>query len=98
MYTRMVIPLDGSTVAEQVLPYARFLAKGLAIPVDLLEVVDADALKLLADPERGRYIDILLAEKMQSGRSYLNTIARSFDGSQVECFVATGKAGEMINE
>ena len=54
MYTRMLIPLDGSTVAEQVLPFARFLAKGLAIPVDLLEVVDADALKLLADPEQGR--------------------------------------------
>ncbi|MBI2531249.1 MAG: universal stress protein, partial [Deltaproteobacteria bacterium] len=98
MYTRMLIPLDGSTVAEQVLPYARFLAKGLAIPVDLLEVVDADALQLLADPERGRYIDIVLAEKMQSCRSYLNTIARSFDGSQVQCFVANGRAEEIIIE
>jgi nucleotide-binding universal stress UspA family protein len=94
----MLIPLDGSPVAEQVLPYARFLAKGLAIPVDLLEVVDADALKLLADPEQGRYIDIVLAEKTQSCRSYLNTIARSFDGSQVQCFVANGKAEEIIIE
>ena len=34
MYTRMLIPLDGSIVAEQVLPYARFLAKALAIPVE----------------------------------------------------------------
>ena len=38
MYTRMLIPLDGSKVAEQVLPYARFLAKALKIPVELLEV------------------------------------------------------------
>src|SRR3972149_4266279 len=98
MYTRRLIPLDGSTVAEQVLPYARFLAKGLAIPVDLLEVIDADALKLLADPERGRYIDVVLAEKTQSCRSYLNAIARSFDGSQVQCFVANGKAEEIIIE
>src|SRR3972149_11923798 len=93
MYTRMLIPLDGSEVAEQVLPYARFLAKGLAIPVDLLEVVDTDALQLLADPERGRYIDIVLAEKTQSCQSYLNAIARSFDGSPVKCFVANGKIG-----
>jgi len=98
MYTRMLIPLDGSEVAEQVLPYARFLAKGLAIPVDLLEVVDTDALQLLADPERGRYIDIVLAEKTQSCQSYLNAIARSFDGSPVKCFVANGKAEEIIIE
>ena len=98
MYTRMLIPLDGSTMAEQILPYARFLAKGLAIPVDLLEVVDAEALKLLADPKKGRYIDIILAEKARSCQSYLNAIARSFDGSQVQCFVRNGKAEEIIIE
>jgi nucleotide-binding universal stress UspA family protein len=98
MYTRMLITLDGSEVAEQVLPYARFLAKGLAIPVDLLEVVDADALQLLADPERGRYIDIVLAEKAHSCQSYLNAVARSFDGLPVKCFVANGKAEEIIIE
>ena len=54
MYTRMLIPLDGSQAAEQVLPYARFLAKGLAIPVELLEVIDPDALAGLANPEQGR--------------------------------------------
>jgi nucleotide-binding universal stress UspA family protein len=98
MYTRMLIPLDGSTVAEQVLPYARSLARGLGIPVDLLEVVDADAFKLLADSEKGRFIDIVLAEKMQSCRSYLDTIARSFDGSPVNCFAVIGKAEEIIIE
>lgn len=40
MYARMLIPLDGSKVAEQVLPYARFLAKALTIPVELLGIVD----------------------------------------------------------
>ena len=66
MYTRMLIPLDGSQVAEQVLPYARCLAKALTIPVDLLEVVDIETLRLLANPERGRYLDTLLSEKMES--------------------------------
>ncbi len=70
MYTRMLIPLDGSKVAEQVLPYARFLAKALKIPVALLQVVDLEALRLLANPERGRYIDTLLSEKME-GRQVL---------------------------
>ena len=36
MYRRILVPLDGSKVAEQVLPYARYLAGKLKIPVDLL--------------------------------------------------------------
>jgi hypothetical protein len=59
----MLIPLDGSQVAEQVLPYARFLGKELAIPVTLLEVIDPEALAVLANPEQGRYIDTLLADR-----------------------------------
>ena len=68
MYTRMLIPLDGSKVAEQVLPYARFLAKGLVIPVDFLEVVDPEALALLSNPRQGRYVDTILAEGIESSK------------------------------
>lgn len=98
MYTRMLIPLDGSQVAEQVLPYARFLAKALAIPVDLLEVVDPETLRLLANPERGRYIDTLLSEKMASGRSYLEAIAQSFQGKPVTCILEKGKPEDVVIE
>ena len=98
MYTRMLIPLDGSTVAEQVLPYARSLAKALTIPVELLEVVDPEALNLLANPEQGRYIDTVLAEKKESRKSYLEAIARTFQGARVKCFVEAGKAEEVIIE
>src|SRR4030095_3463691 len=98
MYTRMLIPLDGSQAAEQVLPYARFVAKALKIPVELLEVVDLEALRLLANPERGRYIDTLSGERMESGKSYLETIARSFQGTQITCVVEKGKAEDVIIE
>ena len=65
MYTRMLIPLDGSKVAEQVLPYARFLAKALAIPVELLEVVDPEALVAFSNPTQGRHVDTLVAETIE---------------------------------
>ena len=71
MYTRMLIPLDESKVAEQVLPYARCLAKALAIPVELLELIDPEVLNVLAKPEEGRYIDTLVDEKTQTSKSYL---------------------------
>jgi len=98
MYTRMLIPLDGSKVAEQVLPYARFLARGLAIPVELLEVIDPEALNLVANPEQGRYIDTLSSERREICRSYLEAIARSFQGVRVQCFAENGKAEEVIIE
>jgi len=40
MYSKILIPLDGSKFAEAVLPYARMLATELKIPVDLLCVKD----------------------------------------------------------
>lgn len=40
MYSKILIPLDGSKVAEAVVPYARVLARQLSIPVDLLYVND----------------------------------------------------------
>jgi nucleotide-binding universal stress UspA family protein len=98
MYTRMLIPLDGSKVAEQVLPYARFLARALPVPLELLEVVDPEAHSLLANPEQGRYIDTILAERMESGKNYLDTIGRSFQGARVQCVVEKGKAEEVVIE
>lgn len=98
MYTRMLIPLDGSQVAEQVLPYARCLAKALTIPVDLLEVADIETLRLLANPERGRYLDTLLSEKMENSESYLETVAQSFEGTPVTCIVEKGKAEDVVIE
>ena len=34
MYTKILVPLDGSKTAENVLPYARTLASGLKMPVE----------------------------------------------------------------
>ncbi len=98
MYSRMLVPLDRSKVAEQALPYARFLAKALAIPVELLEVVDPDALTVLSNPEEGHYLDRLLAEIRESGKTYLKEIAGTFEGTHVEYSVETGKPEEVIIE
>jgi nucleotide-binding universal stress UspA family protein len=98
MYTKMLIPLDGSQVAEQVLPYARFLAKELAIPVNLLQVIDPDGLELWVDPEHGRYIDTILDDLTESSRAYLEKIAQSIPATSVQCLVEKGKAEEVLIE
>src|SRR5215471_16300649 len=98
MYTRMLVALDGSKVAEQVLPYGRFLAKALGIPVELLQVVDPETLVAFANPAQGRPLDTLVAETMSRTESYLETTARSFQGVQVKCSTARGKPEDEVIE
>ena len=98
MYTRILVPLDGSKVAEQVLPYARFFARALQLPVDLLSVVDIEALSALADPSHGRHIDTVSAERMHDSGAYLETVGRLFPGGSVTCAVEKGKPEEVIIE
>jgi nucleotide-binding universal stress UspA family protein len=43
--TRIVVPLDGSTHAEQALPVAATLAADLGVPTHLVRVLDFDALR-----------------------------------------------------
>jgi nucleotide-binding universal stress UspA family protein len=94
----MLIPLDGSKVAQQALPYARTFARGLKIPVELLGVVDVDALEALADSARGRDLRTLATERMQAASNYLEAIARSFEGAAVKCSVEKGKPEEVVIE
>jgi len=96
MYTRMIIPLDGSKVAEQVLPYGRFLAKALMIPVELLGVVDPETLVAFSNPAQGRHLDTLVAETMSATAIYLESTARSFQGVQVKSSVAKGKPEDEV--
>ena len=93
---KILIPVDGSKLAEQVLPYARFLARTLSIPVELVQAADPEALSLLTDPEHSRYADTVWADKINSGRAYLEAIARSFQGARVQCLVEKGRAEDVV--
>lgn len=42
MYTKILVPLDGSKFAEQILPYARVFADAYGMAIELLWVEDPD--------------------------------------------------------
>ncbi len=55
MYERILVPLDGSKVAEAVLPFVAWLARGLNARVTLLTVVDPSHLEVAGrSPRRSR--------------------------------------------
>jgi nucleotide-binding universal stress UspA family protein len=66
MFTRILIPLDGSTAAEQIMPYARMLARRLKIPVELLAVVDIAG--LLTSVESARIFDSLAEQESRKSK------------------------------
>ena len=44
MYSKILVPLDGSKFAEQSLPYARAFAEAYGSPIELLKVNDPEAM------------------------------------------------------
>jgi len=98
MYTKMLIPLDGSKTAEKVLPFARVLAENLKLPIELLGVVDIGAMAAHIAADKARYLDALIAEGERSSSDYLRGIAAKFPGLSVKCTVERGKPAEAIIE
>jgi nucleotide-binding universal stress UspA family protein len=96
MFTRLLVTLDGSTTAEQVLPYARVFARALKLPVELLTVVDVAG--FLTSVERARQLDNLIQDATRGGEKYLEGVAKRFAGSRVKRTVEQGSAAEAIIE
>jgi nucleotide-binding universal stress UspA family protein len=98
MYTRMLIPLDGSKTAENVLPYGRILARTFQIPVELMEVLDIAGMASHVAAEKARRLDTVVTEGERSSEQYLKKIASSFSGVNVGCTVERGRPEDVIVE
>lgn len=99
MYTKLLVPLDGSPFSESILPYARSLAKALKLPVELFQAIDPEIVTALSDPGRGRYADIVAADLSRDSLQYLELVAASFpEPSTVDCRVEVRDAPSAIVE
>ena len=83
MFTKLLIPLDGSKTAETVLPYAHFLAANLKTPVELLSVVDVAEIASHVSADRARHLDTLVKEGIRHSEAYLKSVADTFAGISV---------------
>jgi nucleotide-binding universal stress UspA family protein len=89
----MLIPLDGSKLAESVLPYARALADAIEPRIELLRVVES------VDFSRQLQANDPATEVVsRQSKQYLEDIAQSFAGASVSCAVEQGEAAEIIIE
>jgi nucleotide-binding universal stress UspA family protein len=96
MYKKILVPLDGSAVAEQVLPYVRTLAGGLKIPAELMGVVDIAELPFHVSAEKERYLDTMIEDSVRRSGEYLKGVAQTFPRASVTFAVEKGRAEEVI--
>lgn len=96
MYTKMLIPLDGSKTAEQVLPYARFFTNRFKKPVEFIAVIDIAELMAHLSAEKA----LALYEMVKKGESrteaYLKGVGDTFGGGKITCNIQTGRAEDVI--
>ncbi|MGH7844231.1 MAG: universal stress protein, partial [Candidatus Binatia bacterium] len=97
MYTKIIVPLDGSELAEGVLPYVRSLARELQLPVTLLQVIDPDAISIVSAPHAGSYLDTVSAAIKAQSNDYLRKIVYSLSTlPQVNYSIEVGQPAETI--
>ena len=96
MHKKILVPLDGSAVAEQVLPYVRTLAGKLNIPVELMEVIDIAELTFHMSAEKERYFGAIIEDSVRRSGEYLKGVAQTFPSVSVSFAVEKGTAEEVI--
>jgi nucleotide-binding universal stress UspA family protein len=98
MYSKILVPLDGSKTAENVLPFARCFARSLQIPVELMAVVDMAELARNVSAAEGLFLDTLIDDETRRYADYLQRVAKNFPVGKVQCTVTKGKAADVIIE
>src|SRR5690242_8329386 len=93
MLTRILVPLDGSSPAENVLPYVRLLAAKLNIPVELLSVVETP---VHAAARKALYLEPLIQRAVTTSEEYLQRVAATFESAAVRANVEKGNPEEAI--
>ena len=96
MYSKILVPLDGSKTAEKVLPYARHLAGKFKIPVELLAVLDIAEMTTHISAEKARHLDTMIEDGVRASTIYLRGIATTFPDGNVTCTVEKDRAEEAI--
>ncbi len=96
MFSRMLIPLDGSKTAEKVLPYARRLAAVSHVSVELLGVVEMTDIAGDIASNEAPYAEALIREAVRNSREYLENLAKTFRNGKVRCNVQQGRPEDII--
>ena len=95
MYKRILVPLDGSKLAEQVLPYVRVLAKTCQVPIILLKAFDLIH-PPSTDPSHSVYMDRLFNHYRSDAEDYLGHVKNSLGGLGVPIYITAPEGDAAV--
>jgi nucleotide-binding universal stress UspA family protein len=98
MFTKLLVPLDGSDTAEQALPYVRYLAQDKNLVIELLSVVDVAHMASHMTAERALHLDTMMEDAVRASEKYLQAIAGTLTAAKIKTSVETGTPEEVIIE
>ncbi len=101
MYARILVPVDGSSLSEQALPYVQQLGLGLSIPVTLMTVVEPSPPSIGLHLGSSSQEQDTVRHRADHAVAYLNSLADALrsDGVTVSTVTPSGSpAQEIIQE
>jgi nucleotide-binding universal stress UspA family protein len=98
MFTKLLVPLDGSKTAEKALPYARYLAQDKNLVIELLAVVDVANMATHMTAERALHLDTMVDDAVRASEKYLQAIAGTLPAAKIKSVVESGRPEEVIIE
>jgi nucleotide-binding universal stress UspA family protein len=93
---RILVPLDGSETAEQVLPLAAWIADHTGAELDVVRCMSLTSVAY--DPGMGMYSGELVTAIEDSVKAYLQQVAEKLKGRAATTTMIMGGAGEMLLE
>ncbi len=100
MYSRILVPLDGSSLSEEVLPYVRHLGLRLSLPVHLLSVVEPPPPSISRDLNPRLHDHETIEHRTAAAKEYLSSVAEGLqaDGLSVSFATPSGTPSPVIVE
>ena len=80
MYSKIIVPLDGSELSEQALPYAELVAGSLSVPIELVQAFDILPPGILGAQSR-QVTDYLVTGARSRAESYLTPIRERLEAA-----------------
>jgi nucleotide-binding universal stress UspA family protein len=110
LYKRILVPLDGSDMAEQVLPYVRLFAQGTGTRIELLSVIEpfpeyfakrgpaktADRVMATIRLEVSQYLENVATPLRMEGLSVSSTVQEGYPASVIVAWAREQQATETL--